>query len=291
MIDSTAPENTPKQRINILSIDGGGIRGVIPTTFLEAIEQQLGRPTNEIFHTIGGTSTGGLTSVMLSVPKTAHGASKQRSIMRASKVTNFYKEQGRLIFPSSVLNLRRSILWFVVFGMMACCLGTCLLLRTVPEPAFEKMKTTNILLRFFTESSKFTMFMWTVIILACMAIYYLLNLVDMVRLLSIVLKPIQDLTYAITDITADKLNYLLPIMLAANITVVYLLQKALSPTISIFIAEQSGLTSVTQASWLYTLFYVQLCGAFFFFSCIVRYLVWPKFSPETVRAGVFAAVQ
>src|SRR5436190_3051547 len=56
----------------ILSIDGGGIRGIIPASTLVALEQQLGRPARECFDFLAGTSTGALISAALAagVPAT-----------------------------------------------------------------------------------------------------------------------------------------------------------------------------------------------------------------------------
>ena len=42
----------------ILSIDGGGIRGIIPAVLLTALERQTGRLTRETFDFVAGTSTG-----------------------------------------------------------------------------------------------------------------------------------------------------------------------------------------------------------------------------------------
>ena len=44
----------------ILSIDGGGIRGIIPATTLVKLEAQLGKPVRECFDFVAGTSTGAL---------------------------------------------------------------------------------------------------------------------------------------------------------------------------------------------------------------------------------------
>jgi hypothetical protein len=49
----------------ILSIDGGGVRGVIPATLLAALEQQLGKPVRECFDFLAGTSTGALIAAAL----------------------------------------------------------------------------------------------------------------------------------------------------------------------------------------------------------------------------------
>jgi uncharacterized protein len=49
----------------LLSIDGGGIRGVIPAVLLAELERQTGRPTRETFDFIAGTSSGALTAAAL----------------------------------------------------------------------------------------------------------------------------------------------------------------------------------------------------------------------------------
>jgi uncharacterized protein len=56
----------------ILSIDGGGTRGIIPATILAALEAQTGKPCRELFDLIAGTSTGGIIAVAL-----AHGLPAQ----------------------------------------------------------------------------------------------------------------------------------------------------------------------------------------------------------------------
>jgi patatin-like phospholipase/acyl hydrolase len=42
----------------ILSLDGGGIRGIIPAVLLARLERETGRPTRETFDFVAGTSTG-----------------------------------------------------------------------------------------------------------------------------------------------------------------------------------------------------------------------------------------
>jgi hypothetical protein len=44
----------------ILSIDGGGILGLIPAMILSDIEARAGRPATELFDLVAGTSTGGI---------------------------------------------------------------------------------------------------------------------------------------------------------------------------------------------------------------------------------------
>lgn len=54
----------------ILSIDGGGIRGILPTRLLQAIEEKTGKSIASQFDMIAGTSTGGIIACGLvrSVP-------------------------------------------------------------------------------------------------------------------------------------------------------------------------------------------------------------------------------
>ena len=66
------PEETPEERF-ILSIDGGGMRGVIPAVILNNIAKRLEemgdrRPLYSHFDLIAGTSTGGLLALALTAP-------------------------------------------------------------------------------------------------------------------------------------------------------------------------------------------------------------------------------
>ncbi|KAI3947655.1 hypothetical protein MKX01_034320 [Papaver californicum] len=60
--------------VTVLSIDGGGVRGLIPATILELLESKLQEldgedaRTADYFDLIAGTSTGGLLTAMLTVP-------------------------------------------------------------------------------------------------------------------------------------------------------------------------------------------------------------------------------
>jgi patatin-like phospholipase/acyl hydrolase len=57
------------QRVRrILSIDGGGIRGIIPATILATIEERTGKSISQLFDLIAGTSTGGLLALGLTKP-------------------------------------------------------------------------------------------------------------------------------------------------------------------------------------------------------------------------------
>ncbi|KAK4390582.1 Patatin-like protein 1 [Sesamum angolense] len=64
---------TDQHLITILSIDWGGVRGIIPATILEFLEAQLQMvrmPTRRLLRCKAGTSTGGLVTAMLAAPGT-----------------------------------------------------------------------------------------------------------------------------------------------------------------------------------------------------------------------------
>jgi len=80
----------------LLSIDGGGIRGIIPATILADIEHRTNRPAASMFDLMAGTSTGGIISLVLSrdggggVPK-----------YRAQDLVDMYVNRGPEIFSRS----------------------------------------------------------------------------------------------------------------------------------------------------------------------------------------------
>ena len=54
----------------ILSLDGGGIRGIIPAIILAEFEKNIGKPVSSVFDMIAGTSTGGILAMGLTIPGT-----------------------------------------------------------------------------------------------------------------------------------------------------------------------------------------------------------------------------
>ncbi|PWA75464.1 acyl transferase/acyl hydrolase/lysophospholipase [Artemisia annua] len=86
--------------ITILSIDGGGVRGIIPSVILEFLETELQKLDGEdarladYFDVIAGTSTGGLVTAMLTTPD-----EEGHPIFAAKDVKDFYLEHCPKIFP------------------------------------------------------------------------------------------------------------------------------------------------------------------------------------------------
>jgi uncharacterized protein len=92
-----------RKLIRILSIDGGGIRGIIPALMLAKIEEQAKLPACRLFDLIAGTSTGGIIALGVTVPEvTAPGESMQPR-WRAQDLVNLYSEAGPEIFASSLM--------------------------------------------------------------------------------------------------------------------------------------------------------------------------------------------
>lgn len=83
--------------IKILSIDGGGIRGIIPAVILDEIERRTGKPISKMFDLIAGTSTGGILSVGITKPDD-HGDPEYS----AAELIRLYEHQGKRIFPDSI---------------------------------------------------------------------------------------------------------------------------------------------------------------------------------------------
>jgi len=114
--------------VSILSIDGGGIRGIIPLKFLIEIEKRTGKPICELFDLISGTSIGGILAASLSMPD-KFGKPKYT----AQQVYSAYFEHGEAIFHRSLLR------FFITLGGL---LG----------PAYSPRRLEALLRGFFGES-------------------------------------------------------------------------------------------------------------------------------------------
>ncbi|GAB4846999.1 hypothetical protein Ancab_026011 [Ancistrocladus abbreviatus] len=94
------PPRRHAKHITILSIDGGGVRGIIPAVLLDFLEQQLqerdGKDARlaDYFDIIAGTSTGGLITAMLTAPD-----ENNRPLYAAREIRPFYLQNCPKIFP------------------------------------------------------------------------------------------------------------------------------------------------------------------------------------------------
>ncbi len=74
-------------RFQILSLDGGGIKGLFAAAVLASIEEDLGCDVTSHFDLIAGTSTGGIIALGLGLG------------LRPAQIVEFYLNEGRNIFP------------------------------------------------------------------------------------------------------------------------------------------------------------------------------------------------
>ncbi|HEY7269328.1 MAG TPA: patatin-like phospholipase family protein [Dehalococcoidia bacterium] len=86
----------------LLSIDGGGIRGILPICMLIRLEEQTGRPARETFDFVAGTSTGAViaASIAAGIP--------------ATRMLDLYLNRAGEVFIMKPWNLLKRI----VFGHM-----------------------------------------------------------------------------------------------------------------------------------------------------------------------------
>ena len=91
--------------MRVLSIDGGGIRGLIPATVLAEVEQRAQRPVSELFDLLAGTSTGGILACALTAPDPAGTGPR----WRAAELVDLYRSEGPKIFSRSIGRRVRSV--------------------------------------------------------------------------------------------------------------------------------------------------------------------------------------
>jgi patatin-like phospholipase/acyl hydrolase len=89
--------------MRILTIDGGGIRGLVPAVVLAELERRAGVPTAQMFDLVVGSSTGGLLALGLTAPD---GASPRYA---AAELAELYEREGPTIFSRPLTHRIRSV--------------------------------------------------------------------------------------------------------------------------------------------------------------------------------------
>jgi patatin-like phospholipase/acyl hydrolase len=90
--------------VKVLSIDGGGIRGIIPALVLAEIEHQTGRPACELFDLIAGTSVGGIVTLGVTAP-----GQNGKPLHSAEELADFFVTDGPKIFSRSLLRTIKTL--------------------------------------------------------------------------------------------------------------------------------------------------------------------------------------
>jgi patatin-like phospholipase/acyl hydrolase len=95
--------------MKVLSIDGGGVRGIIPARILQEIEIRTNKHTSQLFNIVSGTSTGGLLTLALTKPDT-----QGNPEFSAEYLVELYKGRSKEIFtkPSIIRKIKTGFgLW------------------------------------------------------------------------------------------------------------------------------------------------------------------------------------
>ena len=92
----------------ILSIDGGGIRGIIPAIILTDLKKRLRdrgkkKPIADYFELVAGTSTGGIIAAGLTAPKDPKDK-KSKPAFEPEELVELYETHGQDIFSRSVFS-------------------------------------------------------------------------------------------------------------------------------------------------------------------------------------------
>ena len=94
--NSNVKSSVSQKKFIILTIDGGGVRGVVASRILDEIEKRTGKQIHEMVDIISGNSTGGIIALALVVPN-GNGKAKYS----ASDLVDLYMLRSQEIFPVS----------------------------------------------------------------------------------------------------------------------------------------------------------------------------------------------
>ena len=100
--NSVTSISNPKRKMDkkymILSVDGGGIRGIIPAIWLREIEIATRKPISSLFNMMAGTSTGALITSALSLPRKL---GERMPLYSAGTVVELYYYKSQSIFQNN----------------------------------------------------------------------------------------------------------------------------------------------------------------------------------------------
>lgn len=118
------------KKFRILSIDGGGLRGIIPLMILKKIEEQQGKKIHELFDVIIGTSTGGIIACGLTCTKDGI-----NPCLSVDQLIELYTTKASEIFPYDKNFITKSIR----------------LIKSVFKPKYSPKGLDNLLEHYFND--------------------------------------------------------------------------------------------------------------------------------------------
>lgn len=118
-------QSVEDKAFKILSIDGGGIKGLYSSTILEHLEQRFGS-MSDYFDMLCGTSTGGLIALCLALK------------IPATEISKIYAEHGQAIFPkrTKLGGIIRQTFWKGKYSDIP--------LKTVLQSVFKDKKVSDL---------------------------------------------------------------------------------------------------------------------------------------------------
>lgn len=96
-------ELPPNSGFRILSLDGGGMRGIITLTVIKKLEGIIGQPLVDFFDYVAGTSTGGLIAAALAIQH-----------LTADDTLDLFKGLGSVVFEKKFFPLILKV-WHLIF--------------------------------------------------------------------------------------------------------------------------------------------------------------------------------
>ncbi|KFK43435.1 hypothetical protein AALP_AA1G125100 [Arabis alpina] len=97
----------PKKGLRILTMDGGGMKGLATVQILKEIERGSGKRIHELFDLICGTSTGGMLAIALGV-----------QLKTLEECEEIYKNLGKLVFAEPVPKDNEAASWREKFDQL-----------------------------------------------------------------------------------------------------------------------------------------------------------------------------
>ncbi|CAF4257994.1 unnamed protein product [Rotaria sp. Silwood2] len=142
------------QQYNILSIDGGGIRGLIPAMWISELERRTGMSSSSMFHMMAGTSTGAIVTACLSLPDTP-GIRQPR--YKAVDIVQLYRSHSEKVFTratrmQSLFGLKHAYLEEEKKTLFSDYLGDARLSQTLNDLIITAVNSGNTTTELFRRS-------------------------------------------------------------------------------------------------------------------------------------------
>ncbi|WP_025027714.1 CBASS cGAMP-activated phospholipase [Caldalkalibacillus mannanilyticus] len=151
--------------MKVLSIDGGGIRGVFPATILQCIEQRVKEPIHKHFDLLAGTSTGAIIAASLTLEKSMSNVVKMYEIHGKDI---FHKQSFLALFQTFYKNKRLKSALRDFFGEIR--LGDISIPLVIPTVNISKGKTHVFRSGYFHESPEdHSIYLWEAVLSSCSA--------------------------------------------------------------------------------------------------------------------------